>query len=246
MLRFIIIILYVIVFLILSIPLMLVEWIIGKFNMDLRNRSSLFIINKAFSVVRFLAGTKVIVLGMENIPTDTAVLYVGNHRSFFDIVIPYTLFTRPTGFVAKQEMTKVPLLSIWMMFVNCLFLDRKNIKKGMKTILNAIENVKSGISMVIFPEGTRNKTADSFLPFHAGSFKIAEKGGVPIIPMTMVNTADIFEDHLPKVKKTTVVIEFGKPVYIDELPAEQKKFLSNTVKGIIEETYFKLQKEYFS
>ena len=51
----------------------------------------------------------------------------------------------------------------------------KNIKEGMKTILAAIEKAKNGISICIFPEGTRNKTADTFLPFHEGSFKIAEK-----------------------------------------------------------------------
>ena len=115
----------------------------------------------------------------------------------------------------------------------------------MKTILEAIEKVKSGISICIFPEGTRNKTADSFLPFHEGSFKIAEKGKVPIVPMTLVNTAAIFEDHLPKVKKTTAVIEFGTPIYINELPTEQKKFLGKTVKDIIEQTYFKNVNEYF-
>ena len=66
----------------LSTPLMLVEWIIGKFNPGLKDRSSLAIVNWAFRWVIRLSGTKVIAIGEENIPTDTAVLYVGNHRSF--------------------------------------------------------------------------------------------------------------------------------------------------------------------
>lgn len=245
MLRFILVASFVILFLILSIPLMLIEWIIGKFNMDLKNRSSLAIVNWAFRCVIFLAGTKVIALGEENIPKDTAVLYVGNHRSYFDIVLTYVRVLRPTGYIAKKEMEKIPLLSIWMKNLHCLFLDRDNIKEGMKTILTAIEKVKSGISICIFPEGTRNKTPDTFLPFHEGSFKIAEKAGVPIIPMTIVNSAGVFEDQLPKIRRTTVVIEYGKPIYINELPKEERKFIGAKVKSIIEETYFKNKAEYF-
>ena len=200
MIRFLSVSSFVILFLILSIPLMIVEWIIGKFNMDVKNRSSLAIVNWAFRCVIRIAGVKVIALGEENLPKDSAVLYVGNHRSFFDIVLTYVRVPRPTGYVAKKEMEKIPLLSTWMKNLHCLFLDRDNIKEGMKTILTAIEKAKNGISICIFPEGTRNKTSDTFLPFHEGSFKIAEKAGVPIIPMTIVNSAAVFEDQFPKIK----------------------------------------------
>ena len=185
-------------------------------------------------------------MGEENIPKDTAVLYVGNHRSFYDIILTYVRVPRPTGYVAKKEVQKIPLLSHWMRNLHCLFLDRKNIKEGFKTILEAIEKVKSGISICIFPEGTRNKVNDSFLPFHEGSFKIAEKGNVPIIPMTIVNSAAIFEDHFPKIKKATVVIDYGKPVYVNELDKETRKSLSTHVSGIIAERYFKLREEYIT
>ncbi len=244
MIRFLITATFVVLFLILSMPLMLAEWIIGKFNMDVKSRSSLAIVNWAFRCVAFLSGTKLIVKGRENIPDDRAVLYVGNHRSFFDIVLTYPLVKGPTGYVAKKEMEKVPLLSIWMKDLHCLFLDRDNIKEGMKTILAAIEKAKSGISICIFPEGTRNKTADTFLPFHEDSFKIAEKSGVPIIPMTIVNSAAVFEDHMPKIRKATVVIEYGKPIDVSALSREEKKNLGASVKSVIEETYFRNKEEY--
>ena len=245
MIRFLVVSSFVVLFLVLSIPIMLVEWIIGIWNKDLKSRSSLAIVNWAFRCVIFLAGVKVIALGEENIPKDSPVLYVGNHRSFFDIVLTYPRVPRPTGYVAKKEMEKVPLLSVWMKNLHCLFLDRENIKEGMKTILAAIEKAKSGISICIFPEGTRNKTPDTFLPFHEGSFKIAEKAGVPIIPMTVVNSAGVFEDHFPKIKRNTVVIEYGKPIDIKELPKEEKKALGSLVKNVIEETYFKNKAAYF-
>lgn len=237
MLRYVIIILFVALFLVCSIPLMLVEWIIGKFNQNLKNRSSLAIVLWAFRTALWLAGTKVIVKGEENIPQDTAVLYVGNHRSLFDIPITYVRVPRPTGYVAKLELKKVPLLRFWMTNLHCLFLDRKNIKQGLKTILTGIEKAKSGISICIFPEGTRNKNNDLVLPFHEGSFKIAEKAGVPIVPMVLVNTASIFEDHFPRVKKTTVILEYLEPIYLDKLEKEQKKFIGTYVHDLIEKTY---------
>ena len=188
---------------------------------------------------KFPGHCQVIAIGEENIPTDTAVLYVGNHRSFFDVVLTYVRVPRPTGYVAKKEMLKWPLLNIWMKDLHCLFLDRQDIKAGLKTILAAIDKVKNGISICIFPEGTRNKTKDTFLPFHEGSFKIAEKGNVPIIPMTIVNSAAIFEDHFPKIKKATVVIEYGKPIYMKDLDKETRKSMGTYVQNIISETYFK-------
>ena len=90
---------------------------------------------------------------------------------FFDILLTYSRCPRLTGYVAKKEMEKIPLLSTWMRFVYCLFLDRENPKEGLKTILQAIDYVKQGISICIFPEGTRNKGEElSMLPFKEGAF----------------------------------------------------------------------------
>lgn len=242
MIRFLLVVIFVVLFLILSIPLMIAEWIIGKFNMDVRNRSSLAIVNWAFRSILRICGTKAIVIGEENVPKDTAVLYVGNHRSFFDILLTYVRVPRPTGYVSKKEMEKIPLLSIWMKLLHCLFLDRDNIKEGLKTILQGVEKAKNGISICIFPEGTRNRVPDTFLPFHEGSFKIAEKADVPIVPITLNNTAAIFEDQFPKIRKTTVIIEYGAPLCIRDLEKEDRKFIGAKVQKIIEETYFKNKK----
>lgn len=96
MLRFICLASFVILFLVLSIPLLIAEWIIGKFNMDLKNRSSLAIVNWAFRRCLDITGVSVTVIGEENVPKDTAVLYVGNHRSYFDILLTYIRVPRPT------------------------------------------------------------------------------------------------------------------------------------------------------
>ena len=144
MIRFICVCIVVIGYLILSIPILLVEWVIGKFNKRAKDISSLRIIQAVFRFILKITGADITVKGHENVPADTAVLYIGNHRSFFDILLTYVLCPNVTGYVAKKEMESIPLLSIWMRYLHCLFLDRKNIKEGMKTILLAIEEMKNG------------------------------------------------------------------------------------------------------
>lgn len=239
MIRLICIVVFLILYLILSIPVFLVEWLIGKFNPQARDISSLRIVQWGFKVILKMTGVKVTVIGEENIP-DEPVLYVGNHRSFFDILLTYSRCKRLTGYIAKKEMEKVPLLSIWMRFVYCLFLDRENPKEGLKTILKAIEYIKKGISICIFPEGTRNKGEElSLLPFKEGAFKVATKTSCAIVPISMNNTCEIFEAHFPKIRKTHVVLEYGKPIYPDELDKDTKKHISEYVRNIIDETIHK-------
>lgn len=238
MIRFILIVITVVGYLILSIPILLVEWIIGKFSPMTKDVSSLRIIQSVFRFILRIAGTKVTVIGEENVPADTPVLYIGNHRSYFDILLTYVRCPRRTGYVAKKEMTKYPLLSNWMRYLHCLFLDREDIKQGLKTILTAIDKMKSGISICIFPEGTRNKSDDEteLLPFHEGSFKIATKSGCPIVPIAMNNTAEIFEAHFPRVKPCHVVIEYCKPIYVKDLDKADQRKLGVYTQNIIRET----------
>lgn len=239
MIRFLIIILFVILFLLLFSPVLFVLWLIGLKKPAIKDKASRAIIYRAFRFIRFLAGTKLIVLGKENIPSDTAVLYVGNHRSYFDIILGYIAVPRITGFIAKKEMNNYPLLRVWMRYIHCLFLDREDIRQGLQTILTGVEKIKSGISIFVFPEGTRNKFDNEFLPFKAGSLKISEKSGCPIIPVAITHSDDVFEKHLPKVRKTTVVIEFGQPIYPSTLDKEERKHLSDTVVNIIKAMYEK-------
>ena len=242
MIRFLLVCIFLVLYLILSIPVFLVEWIIGKFNKNAKDVSSLRIVQWGFKVILKITGVETTVIGEENIP-DEAVLYIGNHRSFFDILLTYSRCKRLTGFIAKKEMEKIPSLSTWMRMLYCLFLDRENPREGLKTILKAIDYVKQGVSIFIFPEGTRNKGEElSMLPFKDGAFKISTKTGCPIIPVSLNNTSAIFEDQLPRIKKRHVVIEYGKPIYPNELDKETKKHIGSYVQNIIQETINKNSK----
>lgn len=238
MIRFILIVIFLIIYLVLSIPVFFAEWIIGKFNPHARDISSLRIVQAGFKLVILISGVKLTVIGEENIPDDTAVLYIGNHRSYFDIVLTYARCKGLTGYVAKKEMLRIPLLSTWMKFLHCQFLDRSDIREGLKTILAAIEKIREGVSIMIFPEGTRSKNASELelLPFHEGSFKIATKSGCPIIPVCINHSSALFEDHFPHIRPAHVIIEYGKPIYPKELPREDQKFIGKYVQNVIAET----------
>lgn len=227
---------FLVLFLLFSYILFFIEWIVGKIDKRAKDYSSLRIVQWGFRTILKICGTEIIVKGKENIP-DEAALFVGNHRSYFDILIMYVQCKRLTGFVAKDVIEKVPSLRVWMRYLYCLFLNRKDPREGMKTILQAIEYVKQGISICIFPEGTRNSGEElSMLPFKEGAMKIALKTGCPVVPVALNNTAEIFENHLPRVKKTKVVLEYCAPIYPKDLDREEQKHLGATCQAIISDT----------
>ena len=239
MIRFVLVALYLLIFFIISIPMFFIEWIIGKFNHKAKSISSLRIVQITFKIILFLCGTKTTIIGWENVPKDEPALFVGNHRSIFDVVIAYSMMPGLTGFVSKKEMNKIPFVRVWMRYLNCLFLDRDNIKEGLKTILKGIELIKKDkISISIFPEGTRNKD-DGVKPFKEGSFKFAEKSGCKIIPMSQNNTESIFEKQFPRIKRAHTIIEFGKPILMNELNKDERKVIGLYTNKIISEMYEK-------
>ena len=146
MIRLIFIVIYAIIIVFVSLIMLPAFWLIGKFNKEAKDRGSLRFVQGVFKIVLFISGVSTTVKGLENLPEadDDAVLFIGNHHGFFDIIISYTYMKPRTGYVSKKEIEKVPLLNIWMKYLYCLFLDRDNLKEGLKTILTGIDYIKSG------------------------------------------------------------------------------------------------------
>lgn len=223
MIRLIIVGIILVIYFTLGIPVSCLLLLIGVFNKKARDYIAYYCVRITFKLILLVSGTKVIVRGLENIPKNEAVLYVANHRSFFDIVVGYSIIPPRCGFVAKKELKKILPLSVWMIFMKCIFLDRGSLEAAVKMINTSVEQIKNGISMFIFPEGSRAKTDDDMQEFKEGSFKIAKKGKCKIVPLAFNNTSAVFEDQLPKIKKAKVCIEFGKPIDLEELSKEDKK-----------------------
>lgn len=234
MIRLLLAAIFVLLYFILGLPVLGILWIWKKRNPKAADLASLRIVQWAFKVILFLAGAKVTVVGEENVPKDQTVLYVANHQGLFDILLTYSRCPNLTGFVSKDSIEKIPILRIWMRRLYCLFLNRDDVREGLKTILVGIEQMKSGISMFIFPEGTRNKEPESeLLPFKEGSFKLALKSGCPVIPVAITNSYKIFETQMPLLRRTHVVVQYGKPIILEELDADTKKHLGEHAREMI-------------
>ena len=212
--------------------------LIGLFNKRSKDYFSLRFIQVCMRCFLFVTGAKVKYIGLENLPKEgEAVVYTGNHRSFFDVIATYPVMPTLTGFIAKKEMRTWPLISWWMKNLYCLFLDRKNSREGVKTILEGVENVKKGVSMVIFPEGTRSREEGHVAMFHGGSFKLATKSGAKIIPVVYNNSGAIWDDHLPWVKPALMTVEFCKPIETEGMHITEINDLANRVHDIVLERH---------
>lgn len=180
-----------------------------------------------------IAGVKVNVHGLENLPKDRTVLYVGNHQGNFDIPIYLTSIPNLIGFISKIEVQKIPLVTGWMNALHCVFMDRSNVRKSGEAIIKGIRNLKAGFSIVIFPEGTRSK-GDKMAEFKAGSFKLATKAKCPIVPITMNGSYKIMEHgNGPWIKKAIVDFYIHKMIETDGLSKEELEELPAKVQSIV-------------
>ncbi len=225
---------YAVLYLVLGIPVLVVEYCIGKKDPYKRDISSLHLVQWGFRCINTICGVTTTVIGHENVPTDQPVLYVANHNSYFDIIISYTLCEDRTGYIAKSSIEKVPLLNCWMRLLYCLFIDRDDLRQSMRTIQQAAEHIQNGISITLFPEGTRGDS-EEMLPFKAASMKIAEKANCPVVPLAISHTRHILGDRMPCVTPTHVILEYGKPIYTADMTREEKKSLATITQQAIQE-----------
>lgn len=179
-----------------------------------------------------ICGAKIHLNGLENIPHNRAALFVSNHQGLFDIAIFLALIPTSKGVIAKAELKKIPILRTWMEYINCVFMDRKDLKKSAKAILDGVEILKSGYSMLIFPEGTRSR-CDTVADFKAGSFKLATKAKVPIVPVTIDGTYKLMEANGGHICPADVRVQIHPAIETAELSPEDVYTLPERVRKII-------------
>lgn len=133
--------------------------------------------------------------GQENIPEDGPCVFIANHQGYADIVVLIKAVEgRQIGFIAKDSLAKVPYFGKWIRAIHGVFIKRGDTREALKSIQEGVNTLKEGYSLVIFPEGTRSRSTEmgSFKP---GSFKLATKAKVPIVPISINGTRHMFEDR---------------------------------------------------
>jgi 1-acyl-sn-glycerol-3-phosphate acyltransferase len=184
-------------------------------------------------VIVAVSGCSLTVEGQENIPRKGGVCFVANHGSIFDIIFVLAYIGRPFGFIAKKELLLVPFINLWISVLGGLFIDRTHPRKALKTIGKGARRLKSGGGILIFPEGRRSR-GEGLLPFHPGSFKLATQAGVPVVPIAIAGSYDVFEKH-GQVHACPVRLVFCAPVNTEDAPPEERKLLAGRVREIIEQ-----------
>jgi 1-acyl-sn-glycerol-3-phosphate acyltransferase len=179
------------------------------------------------------SGSTVKINGLENLPEDKHnILFVSNHQSNFDIILLLAKLPVKKGFIAKKELGNIPSLSDWMRRINCLFMDRKDMRQSAQTIVEGIKLLKGGYNMVIFPEGTRSK-GGPHRSFKAGSFKLATKAGSTIVPLTIEGTAAAMEANGGRIKPSEIILTIHKPISVKEMDKEERTKLPEKVEQIV-------------
>ncbi len=179
------------------------------------------------------SGARVIYHGLENLPEEKGVLFVGNHQSLFDIPLLLQVMESPTAFVGKDSLAKVPGINAWLPSIGSVYMKRDDIRQSMKAILQAGELMKKGLNMVIFPEGTRSR-GGAHAEFKKGSLKPATMAKTAIVPFYIDGAYKLFEGNgKHRVIPAEVHVYFGEAISLKDMDRNAQKTVADEIEDIV-------------
>ena len=170
--------------------------------------------------------------GLERIPRDQPVVYASNHSSMFDIWALAATLPGSVRFVAKEELTRVPLLGPGMLAAGHISIDRGRKKQAFEAYARAAQTIRSGFSAVVFPEGTRSRTGE-LLPFKNAPFGLAIAAQVPLVPVYVHNTFEILPKGGFRLHPRPILIRIGEPIPTEGLTPQDRERLRDRVRAAI-------------
>ncbi|MCX7877121.1 MAG: 1-acyl-sn-glycerol-3-phosphate acyltransferase [Ignavibacteria bacterium] len=179
------------------------------------------------NAVLIIWGVKVDTYGKENINRSSGKIYISNHLSYLDIFVQLAKIPDNLRMIYKKEINRIPLLGLAMMATGFIPIDRKNIRSAYKSLDKAAEKIKKGISVVIYPEGTRSKDGKTG-EFKRGMFVLADKSQAEIIPVSLSGTRELMPPGTLRVKSGKVNMVIGEAVKY-----RKDKNLLNDLRNII-------------
>lgn len=179
--------------------------------------------------------SKIEIIGKDNIPKIGEKFVVfSNHQNLADPIIIQYCITPTIGFVSKKELNRVPLLRSWMRIVKNVMIDRNSPRNSMKAFSKAIEQVKGGYPMAIFPEGTRSRSNEMRV-FKKGSFKLALKPDALILPVTIDGSYKLAHGKIVPIavpfQKLKVIIH--KPIIPKSLDDKELTNIHTYIRSIV-------------
>jgi 1-acyl-sn-glycerol-3-phosphate acyltransferase len=184
-------------------------------------------------VLLWAGGARLEVLGLENLPPGKSVILVSNHQSTLDIPALFVALPLDFRFVSKTSLKYVPVMGWYMVLAKFVFIDRGNRKSAIESLEKAGAQVRGGVNVLLFPEGTRSENG-AILPFKKGPFALAVKARVPVVPVTIEGTRHIMPKNSWDVNHAASMVKvmIGKP--IDPEPfGDDREALMGAVRDVI-------------
>jgi len=197
-----------------------------------------FYVYRTFSkIILFVSGVKLNVKINPNIDKNKEYIIVSNHLSYLDIPILMRALPLNIRFIYKKSLSKIPFFG-WSLFLGGYIpIDRKNARNALESLKKAARRVKDGISIAIFPEGTRSETGVT-ADFKKGIFMLAEFANVEIVPVTIINSNNILRKNSFKIYPGFVKVIIDNPIKFNKEKNLLKEIRSQIIANIENEKSF--------
>ena len=226
MIRAIFVYVYIGLALVLVLP-WLILWTVITGNPDALYRAAM----KAVRFVLRLVGVRVRVEGIKNIPQGVCI-FAANHISSIDPLTFIPVIPRRVAILVKKELFRIPILSRAMRLSQFVAVDRADRESAASSVDVAVERLKQGLSLAVYPEGTRSPDG-RLRPFKRGTFAMAIAAGVPIVPVSIVGAQRLMQKGSWKIRAGEAVIRFGPAVDASEYTPDRRNELLARVESLV-------------
>lgn len=201
------------------------------------NRSaSMFVVQKWWSpVLLWAGGAKLEVQGLENLDPKQSYIFVSNHQSTIDIPTLFISLPYDTRFVAKKALKYVPMLGWYMWAAKFVFVDRANHREAVRSLDEAGEQIRGGISIIVFPEGTRSDDMRVH-PFKKGPFALAMKARVPVVPVAIEGSGKLMPKNSWQITPGPITVRVGKPIAAEHFEGNRELLIREVRDQIIDQS----------
>ena len=177
----------------------------------------------------FIFNIKLIIKGKHNLQ-DRNYIFASNHASLIDIPLLLIAVNRYTVFIAKSELSKIPIFKSILDRAGFIFVDRKNNDSAVKSMNNLMEDIKKiPRSVAIFPEGTRTRDGE-LLPFKKGAAIFAINTDIPVVPVAISGTYSWSKKKLFDISQSVISFEFGEPIITENYSFNDRDYLTEKIK----------------
>jgi 1-acyl-sn-glycerol-3-phosphate acyltransferase len=178
----------------------------------------------------FVSRVKVSVQGLEHIDPGAAYVYMANHQSMFDILTLLGYLPVQFRWLAKMELFQIPVFGYSMARVGYISIDRSNRKSAYKSLQEAAQKIAQGVSVVVFPEGTRSRDGQ-IKPFKGGGFYLAIRSGRPIVPVVIIGSHHVMPKGRLRIRRGQIILNINPPIETTHYNNSTKEILMESVRS---------------